>query len=528
MLQVRDWAMGCAVSSWHTERGGDYNAICSAPVRVSTGSIVKKLSRLKVICAVSAFCAATITASPAQNLKTLARFSGISTSAPEGSLVQGGNGNFYGTAPQTGTGGLGSVFEITPQGELITLYSFCPQGRNCTDGDFPAAGLVQASNGNFYGTTTFGGANDGGTIFEITPAGRLTTLHSFCADAQCADGEFPFAGLVQAHDGNFYGTTSSAGAHQGGTVFEITRAGKLTTLYSFCAEANCADGSGPYAPLIQARNGNFYGTTQYGGATGLEGTVFEITPGGKLTTLHRFCRQTNCADGDYPNGLVEARNGNLYGTTAGNVSAGPGGTVFGITPRGELTTIYTFCSQTNCIDGANPFSGLIQGSDGNFYGTSSEGGIYGYGTAFEITAGGKLATLYSFCAQANCHDGMNPFAGLMQATNAQFYGTTSGYGNPNCFSGCPSVATIFSLSVGLEPFVETRPASGRTGAKVVILGNNLSRAIGVSFNGVEATFEVVSDTEIAATVPAGASSGMVRVTTPSAELNSNVAFQVVD
>lgn len=489
---------------------------------------MKKLSRLEAICAVVAFCAATTIASPAQTLKTLARFEGISTSTPEGPLVQAGNGNFYGTAPQTGTSGLGSVFEITPRGTLITLYSFCPQGRNCTDGDFPAAGLVQASNGNFYGTTSFGGANDGGTIFEITPAGSLTTLYSFCAEAQCADGEFPFAGLVQGHEGNFYGTTSYAGTHNGGTVFEITAAGKLKTLYSFCAEANCADGSGPYASLVQARNGYFYGTTQSGGASGIEGTVFEITPGGKLTTLYRFCRQTNCADGDYPNGLVQARDGNFYGTTSGNVSAGPWGTVFEITPGGELTTIYTFCSQTNCTDGANPFAGLIQGSDGNFYGTSSEGGVYGYGTAFEITAAGKLTTLYSFCAQAGCGDGMNPFAGLMQATSGRFYGTTSGYGNPNCFSGCPSVATIFGLSEGLGPFVETRPASDKTGARVVILGNNLSQASSVSFNGLEATFEVVSETEIAAIVPAGATSGMVKVTTPSAELNSNVAFQVVE
>jgi uncharacterized repeat protein (TIGR03803 family) len=478
---------------------------------------VKKLSRLEVICAVSAFCVATAISSPAQTLKTLARFNGISTSTPEGSLVQASNGDFYGTAPQTGTSGLGSVFEIT-QGKLVTLYSFCPQGRNCTDGDFPAGGLVQSSIGNFYGTTAFGGANNGGTIFEITPAGSLTTLYSFCAEAQCADGEYPFAGLVQAHDGNFYGTTSYAGVYHGGTVFEITPAGKLTTLYSFCAEANCTDGSGPYASLVQARNGNFYGTTPYGGASGIEGTVFEITPGGKLTTLYSFCKQTNCADGEYPNGLVQARDGNFYGTTSGNVSAGPWGTVFEISSTGQLTTIHTFCSLTNCTDGANPTAGLIQASDGNFYGTASEGGVYGYGTAFEITAAGTLTTLYSFCAQANCGDGMNPFAGLMQATNGKFYGTTSGYGNPNCFSGCPSVATIFGLSVGLDPFVEMRPASGETG----------TQASGVSFNGVEATFEVIWNSKIAAKVPAGASTVMVKVTTPSVELKSNVAFQVVE
>jgi uncharacterized repeat protein (TIGR03803 family) len=428
---------------------------------------MKNLSLSKMIWVVSAFCAATAIASPAQTLRTLYSFPGISTAGPQGSLIQATNGNFYGTWPDPGIAGAGSVFEITPQGRLKTLHSFCPQGGNCADGGFPNA-LVQGSNGDFYGTTNFGGAHDHGTVFKISAKGDLTTLYSFCAlGGACTDGEYPSAGLVQGNNGNFYGTTTQGGANGlQGTVFEITPGGKLTTLYRFCRQTNCPDGTSPNG-LVQASNGNFYGTTLYGGPSGLEGTVFEITPAGKLTTLYTFCTQANCADGEYPNTLVQAHNGNFYGTTSGNVSAGPPGTIFEITPSGKFTALYTFCSQTNCADGANPFAGLIQATNGHLYGTASEGGAYGYGTAFEITQAGELTTLYSFCAQANCIDGMNPFAGLVQAVNGKLYGTTSGYGNPNCFSDCPSVATIFSLSVGPDPSVETDPESGKTEARIV-------------------------------------------------------------
>ena len=201
-------------------------------------------------------------------------------------LVQATDGNFYGTTPTAGANASGgTVYKITPSGRLTTLYSFCSQS-GCTDGAYPNGRLVQATDGNFYGITNGGGAVSSGTVFKITPSGALTTLYSFCAqlvNGVCADGSAPEAGLVQASDGDFYGTTSEGGANFYGTAFKITPGGALTTLYSFCAQSGCTDGSGPDAGLVQATDGNFYGTTPGGGANNL-GTVFKITPGGALTT----------------------------------------------------------------------------------------------------------------------------------------------------------------------------------------------------------------------------------------------------
>src|ERR1039458_5494955 len=238
-----------------------------------------------------------------------------------------------------------------PAQTLTTLYTFCSQSR-CTDGELPAAGLVQAANGDLYGTTQGGGTNDYGTVFKITPSGTLTTLYSFCSQTNCADGAYLVAGLVQAANGDLYGTTENGGGY--GTVFKITPGGTLTTLYSFCSLGYpCTDGQYPVAGLVQAANGDLYGTTQYGGTNG-EGAVFKISPGGTLTTLYSFCSQTNCTDGSAPDAeLVQAANGDLYGTTQYGGTNG-GGTVFKITPGGTLTTLYSFCSQTNCTDGSAP------------------------------------------------------------------------------------------------------------------------------------------------------------------------------
>ena len=240
---------------------------------------------------------------------------------------------------------------------FTTLHEF-----DGTDGSNPYAGLIQATDGNLYGTTSEGGANNKiscngdnvvcGTFFKITPSGTLTTLYSFCAQSNCTDGAGPTAGLVQATNGNFYGTAFSGGANGDGTVFEITPAGVLTTLHSF----DGTDGENPEGSLIQTVNGNFYGTPCGGGTIGT-GTVFEITPKGTLTTLHIFC-QGDCTDGAGPKGaLVQAVNGNFYGTTSGGVSSG---TVFEITPAGTLTTLHSF----EGADGASPFDALIQATDG--------------------------------------------------------------------------------------------------------------------------------------------------------------------
>jgi uncharacterized repeat protein (TIGR03803 family) len=467
----------------------------------------------------------------AQTFTTLHSFDGNDGRDPESAgLIQATDGNLYGTTPGGGSNLTGTAFKITPSGTLTTIYNFCPEVGPCGAG--PYAGLVQATNGNFYGTTLGGGTNsNNGTVFEITPSGTLTTLYSFCSQNQggiCTDGQYPYAGLVQGTDGNFYGTTIYGGVNSCpglpgcGTVFKITSGGALTTLHSF----DGTDGFNPYAGLVQATNGNFYGTVYAGGATG-HGTVFKITPSGTLTTLYNFCSPTNgCTDGEYPYAaLVQATNGNFYGTTTVSGAAGDQGTVFEITPSGTLTTIYNFCTQTGCPDGASPDSALVQATDGNFYGTTFGGGANacpgggGCGTVFKITPSGALTTLYIFCTQNGCPDGTNPEAALVQDTNGDFYGTT--------FSGgANGLGTVFSLSLGFRRFVETQPTSGKVGAAVKILGTNLTGSTSVTFNGTPAAFGVVSATEITTTVPAGATTGKVQVTTPSATLTSNVNFRV--
>src|SRR5438552_3203503 len=292
------------------------------------------------------------------------------------------DGNFYGTTIQGGSstscyGGCGTVFKIIPAGVATALHSFDPAG-----GGSPSGALIQGTDGNFYGTTQIGGANNScdnggptgcGTIFKLTSGGTLTTLHSFNG----TDGWKPFARLVQGTDGNFYGTTELGGVYGGGKVFRMTPAGALTTLYSFCAQTGCTDGQAPFAALIQSSNGNFYGTTGGGGSNycvyGYQGgTIFKITPRGTLTTLSSVCV--------YPEApLIRATNGNLYGTTVwgGNgtnsfctADFGIGcGTVFRITPGEVLSTIHDF----NNTDGALVYGGLLQATNGTLYGTTNGG-----------------------------------------------------------------------------------------------------------------------------------------------------------
>jgi uncharacterized repeat protein (TIGR03803 family) len=296
-------------------------------------------------------------------------------------LVQATDGNFYGTTAYGGASancylGCGTVFKITPLGTLTTLHSF-----NGTDGEFPFAGLVQGTDGNLHGTTTAGGANGRGTVFSITSAGSLTTIYSFCAQSNCTDGANPYGDLVQATKGNFYGTTSAGGANGQGTVFSITPGGFLTTIYSFCAQSNCTDGANPYGGLVQATNANLYGTTAGGGNGG--GTVFSITPGGSLTTIYSFCALIQCTDGFGPAAVLVQADGNFYGTTGDGGDAtncNPGcGTVFRVTAGGGFTTLYAF----DFTHGAYPW-GLVQATDGNFYGATEQGGAYGTGTVFKL------------------------------------------------------------------------------------------------------------------------------------------------
>jgi uncharacterized repeat protein (TIGR03803 family) len=407
-----------------------------------TSSALHNLDWAVKACTLSVLCVMTSVALTAQTFAPLHSFDGTDGALPDAGLVQAIDGNLYGTTLFGGAncapnGGCGTVFKITPNGKVTTLYSFCAQS-GCIDGAAPQAGLVQAIDGNLYGTTPNGGANCApnggcGTVFKITPNGELTTLYSFCAQSGCTDGAYPFAGLVQATDGNLYGTTLFGGANNDGTVFEMTPKGTLKTLFSF----DSTNGTNPYAGLIQASDGNFYGTTIGGGKFNY-GMVFKLTPRGRITTLHSFCHLSSCADGQSPQtALIQATNGDFYGTTSSGGVQG-GGMVFRITSKGTFTVLYSFCSLAFCSEGSTPMAGLVQATNGNLYGTTSLGGNPGYGTIFEISPGGELT--YPFVFDNYFTDGAQPHAGLVQATNGALYGTTY-------YGGANSVGTVFSLSV---------------------------------------------------------------------------------
>lgn len=317
------------------------------------------------------------------------------------------------------------------------LYSFTggTQGDpNSMDGGEPLAGMIQANDGNFYGTTSQGGGGNYGigTVFKMTPAGVVSVIHAFGATNK-PDGTFPMAGLIQGVDGALYGTTWSGGAYAAGTVYKITIAGIETELYSFFGGP---DGANPTAGLVQGSDGNFYGTTPIGGSTTTgqgQGTVFMVTPAGVETVLYAFL---GSPDGANPyGGLVKGSDGNFYGTTAsgGIYNAG---TVFRITPAGSETVLYSFSGSAG--DGAQPMAGLAVGSDGNLYGTTKSGGPFtpAGGTVFKITPAGVETVLHFFSGNGGIPgsvDGAGPIAALIQGSDSNFYGTCASGGESNTY-----------------------------------------------------------------------------------------------
>ena len=473
---------------------------------------MNKLGLLKVIFSLCLFCvvgtiATGLTlAAPAVGFRTIINFEPPG-GGPAGPLVRATDGNFYGTTIAGGANDAGMVFKLNTAGTLTTIYSFCTTPA-CPDGAYPYEGVIQATDGNFYGTTNGGGLNTlFGTIFKLTPDGVLTTLHTF----KRSDGDDPRGGLIQATDGNLYGVTGLGGATGYGIVFKLTLDGNFTTLYTFCSQPNCTDGTSP-AGLIQATDGNFYGTT-----TGND-TVFRLTPDGVLTTLYTFCSQPDCADGVYPlGGLIQASDGNFYGTTVQGGTGSNGacygtcGTVYRLTPDGTLTTLHNFDS----VDGRFPEAPLVQATDGDFYGTTSNGGSGGQGTIFRIAADGTFTTLRRF----KDTNGAYPVAALIQSPGGNLWGTTLGGGSGNA-------GTVFAIDAGRGPFVEMSPIFGTMGAPVTLLGVQMNGATSVTFNGTPAAFQIISNYAIKTIVPSGATTGPVTVTTPSQTLISNVNFQV--
>ncbi len=381
-------------------------------------------------------------------LHTFAGYYGSDGGNPETGLVQGSDGYFYGTTASYGIGsggygGSGTIFRMSTNGALTTMYTF--GGAYDT---WEPNGLVQGNDGNIYGTTFSGGTNGDGTIFKITTNGVLTFLYFFTGGN---DGWSPAAGVVQGSDGNFYGTTWFGGKYQQGNVFKFTTNGVLTSLYSFTGGN---DGNYPKGTLLQGRDGNFYGLTLSGGTNGF-GSVFKINSNGIFSGLYSFNFPLDFLTAYHiGGGLVQSSDGNLYGTTfrggAKDLNSGSTfisyGTVFKISTNGELAFVYSFPSAN---DGSKPYAGLVQGTDGNFYGTTSgedqNGSSYSCGSVFKICTNGAFTTLYDFGSlgygSSGSLDGEKPKEGLQEGSDGNFYGTTTAGGSTSVAHG-----TLFKIS----------------------------------------------------------------------------------
>lgn len=456
----------------------------------------------RTACLVAMFCLAMAPLSSASvTFNSLASFDKTNGNEPNHTqLIQATDGNLYGVTSYGGANGSGVVFQITTSGTLTAIYSFCSLA-SCADGANPYTSLIQASNGDLYGTTYSGGATGNGTLFKITTSGTLTTLYSFCSLANCADGSGPEGQLALDTAGNIYGTATNGGASNFGTVFKFSTKNVLTTIHSFSG----ADGEYPEGGVIFA-SGALYGTADEGGANG-DGTVFKLTTAGVETTLHSF----KGTDGSNPHGWLVDAGGSFYGTTAGG-----SGTVFKMTAAGVVTTLYSFCSLANCTDGDLVTAGLMQATDGNLYGNTDAGGANDDGTTYELTPKGVLTVLHSF----DTTDGYGPQGTVLQDANGNFYGITE-------FGGTSGDGTVFSISTGLKAFVLLESTSGDVGSKVGILGDGFTSSSVVEFNGVAAkTVTLTEPGLLTATVPTGATDGYVTVTTGSTTLTSAQKYTV--
>jgi uncharacterized repeat protein (TIGR03803 family) len=420
-------------------------------------------------------------------------------------IAQGPDGNLYMTDQVDGKYGSGSVYQISPSGKFSTVYSFCKEAGACiTTGALPDGGITLGSDGNFYGTVQNGGTDGFGQVFKLTPAGLRSTVYNFTG-ALPGDGGAPDYPVFLATDGDLWGVQNNSC----GGLFKLTLKGKISN-FPF----SCSNGSNPNL-FTQGSDGNFYGTTLRGGDAACNGcgVVYKATQAGVITVLHTF-QGTSITpeDGEFPQGvLVEGPDGNYWGVTQQ-----PYGTIFKISPAGEFTLVYSFAGPPN--DGDYPVAGLTLGSDGNFYGTTNSGGSDNAGAIFRISTSGDYSVLYNFVASAS-GPGFGPCTVMFQHTNGTFYGSTCG----NSLGG----SFFYSLDVGLAPFVRPAAQSGAVGATVEFLGQNFTGATEVEFDGVSATFDVVSDTELTAVVPATAKTGVVKVVTPTKTFTAIGKFRVL-
>jgi uncharacterized repeat protein (TIGR03803 family) len=378
---------------------------------------------LTFVVALALGAAVTTPSAQAQTFTVLYNFTGSPDGAfPLAGLIRDAAGNLYGTTPEGGTSGWGTMFKVDTSGTERVLFNF---SYSKGYGASPYGGLVRDAAGNLYGTAGYGGSSGNGLVFKLSNNGKETVLHNFAGGTR--DGCSPFTeSLVRDSAGNLYGTTSACGALGYGTVFKLDTSGKETVLHNFAGGTR--DGCSPQAGMIRDTAGNLYSTTVGCGAHGY-GTVWKLNTTGKETVLYSLCSQINCTDGAQTHaGVIRDTKGNLYGTTQfGGITLG-GGTVFKLSQTGKLTTLYSFCSQSNCTDGQEPEAGLIRDAAGNLYGTTGGGGVGGSGTVWKLNTTGEETVMYSFCSQSNCSDGAYPLAGLIRDAAGNLYGTAEGGG----------------------------------------------------------------------------------------------------
>ena len=440
----------------------------------------------------------------AQTVATVYNFAGGTSSGANPwyvTLVQGTDGQLYGTTYNGGSHGIGTAFKVTTSGTFTLLHSFA---GGSSDGANPTGGLTLGSDGNFYGTTNLGGAGNEGVVFKMTTTGTVTVLHSF---NDSTDGAFPWAAPILGSDGNFYGT-ASGGAGGQGLVYKITTTGTYTTVFPF----DSVHGTSPIAAPTQGSNGNLYIPVSEGGSSYC-GTIVEMTTAGAVVNTYDF----PCSPGgDFPIGpLVQSAAGGFYSTTQNGGTKGEG-TVYKLNSSFVVTTQHSFGNSFG--DGTYPAAGMLLATDGKYYGATAEGGTYDDGTLFNSTSTGAFTKLYSFNNSVNLMQEA-PLSPPVEYTTGLLYGTTE-------FGGTTDQGTIYSLNNGLTAFVNSPLFTGKPGNSVLLLGNELYGATKVTFNGVSAEYVVHSNTHMSATVPIGATSGYIEVTTASGTVKSRKVFVV--
>jgi uncharacterized repeat protein (TIGR03803 family) len=401
-------------------------------------------------------------------------------------MAQGRDGNVYGITTTGGTSNLGTVFRVTPSGAYTQLYSF-----DGPHGSTPVGGLTLGTDGNLYGTAEEGGANGFGTIFRVTPAGVYTDIYDFTGNA---DGGLPVSPLIIGADGSFYSTTHP------GIVYKVSPTGVFKVVAKIPLES--------LGPLVLAKNGSYYGVTEFAG-TFTAGSIYKVT-GSTSTVLYNF----DGPHGSFPiGGLVEGMDGNLYGTTTAGGTANDG-VIFRITPTGTYSVVFNFDHKQLAL-GYQAYAGLIAGNDGNLYGATIWGGLNGYGVIFEMTTGGAYSVLYSFDAPT----GDGAYATPIEHTNGKIFGLLKR-------GGVVGNGAIFDFAAGLPRFALLNSNVGPVGKTVGILGNGFATASSVTFNGTPASFHVISNTYMTATVPSG-ETGFVTVSTSGGTLISSRIFRVI-